>query len=87
MERLKDLGLVRSIGVSNFDSTQLRELLSHAKYPPVVNQVCINASMCTFIYSWSPQIEYHPYVFLDQTTTVKYCAEHNIVVEGYSPLA
>jgi aldehyde reductase len=87
MERLKDLGLVRSIGVSNFDSNQLHELLSHAKYPPVVNQVCIHVGMCISMYSWQLQIEYHPYVFLEQTDTVKYCAENNIVIEGYSPLA
>jgi hypothetical protein len=39
MERLKDAGLVRSIGVSNFDDGQLAELMKHAKYPPAANQV------------------------------------------------
>jgi hypothetical protein len=41
MERLKDAGLVRSIGVSNFDDGQLAELIKHAKYPPAANQVRI----------------------------------------------
>jgi diketogulonate reductase-like aldo/keto reductase len=39
MEALKDAGLVRSIGVSNFDDAQLEELVKHAKYVPAANQV------------------------------------------------
>lgn len=39
MEALVDKGLVRSIGVSNFNSAQLRRLLANCNVRPVVNQV------------------------------------------------
>lgn len=39
MEHLVELGLVRSIGVSNFNSEQIARLLTIAKIRPVVNQI------------------------------------------------
>ncbi|KAF8021714.1 hypothetical protein BT93_G1997 [Corymbia citriodora subsp. variegata] len=39
MEGLVDLGLVRAIGVSNFNIQQIKELLKFAKIVPAVNQV------------------------------------------------
>jgi len=39
MERAHELGYARSIGVSNFDATELRQLLEAASIAPVVNQV------------------------------------------------
>ncbi|ELP91779.1 aldose reductase, putative [Entamoeba invadens IP1] len=39
MEKLVEMGLVKSIGVSNFSISQLEELLSIAKIKPAVNQV------------------------------------------------
>jgi diketogulonate reductase-like aldo/keto reductase len=39
MERARELGYARSIGVSNFGAGDLRELLATATAPPVVNQV------------------------------------------------
>jgi len=39
MEALVTDGLVRSIGVSNFSSTHLADVLSYAKFPPAINQV------------------------------------------------
>ncbi|KAI7739845.1 hypothetical protein M8C21_029955 [Ambrosia artemisiifolia] len=39
MERLVELGLVRAIGVSNFNVQQIKELLKFAKIVPAVNQV------------------------------------------------
>ncbi|KAL8267063.1 hypothetical protein R6Q59_004407 [Mikania micrantha] len=39
MERLVELGLVRAIGLSNFDIQQIKELLKFAKIIPAVNQV------------------------------------------------
>ncbi|XP_071702758.1 NADPH-dependent aldo-keto reductase, chloroplastic-like [Rutidosis leptorrhynchoides] len=39
MERLVELGLVRAIGLSNFDVNQIKELLKSAKIVPAVNQV------------------------------------------------
>lgn len=39
MEQLVEMGLVKSIGVSNFNSEQLARLLAVAKIKPVTNQV------------------------------------------------
>jgi 2,5-diketo-D-gluconate reductase A len=39
MERVHELGYARSIGVSNFDVSELRQLLATANVAPVVNQV------------------------------------------------
>lgn len=39
MERLVELGLVKAIGLSNFDVQQMKEILKFAKIVPAVNQV------------------------------------------------
>lgn len=39
MEKCVELGLAKSIGVSNFNSKQLQRLLEHANIKPVTNQV------------------------------------------------
>lgn len=39
MEGLYDSGKARAIGVSNFSSKKLSDLLAHARVPPAVNQV------------------------------------------------
>lgn len=39
MEKLVDLGLVKSIGVSNFNSVQLERIIKLARIRPVVNQI------------------------------------------------
>ncbi|KAG6507996.1 NADPH-dependent aldo-keto reductase, chloroplastic-like isoform X4 [Zingiber officinale] len=39
MEKLYDLGKTRAIGVSNFSTKKLEDLLSYARVPPAVNQV------------------------------------------------
>lgn len=39
MEELYEAGKIKAIGVSNFDSAQLNELLSYAKIKPAVNQI------------------------------------------------
>jgi diketogulonate reductase-like aldo/keto reductase len=39
MERARELGYARSIGVSNFDAGQIREVFTTAAVKPVVNQV------------------------------------------------
>lgn len=40
MEMCQKLGLVKSIGVSNFSGKKLEELLGFAEISPAVNQVC-----------------------------------------------
>ncbi|XP_057966270.1 non-functional NADPH-dependent codeinone reductase 2-like [Malania oleifera] len=42
MEECQELGLAKSIGVSNFTCKKLEELLSFARIPPAVNQVEMN---------------------------------------------
>ncbi|KAL3693028.1 hypothetical protein R1sor_006679 [Riccia sorocarpa] len=39
MEKCRDLGLAKAIGVSNFSAKKLENLLPHVKYVPSVNQV------------------------------------------------
>jgi 2,5-diketo-D-gluconate reductase A len=41
-EGFAERGLARAIGVSNYDATQLRELVAQAGLPPLVNQVEFN---------------------------------------------
>ncbi|CAK1541394.1 unnamed protein product [Leptosia nina] len=45
MEQALQLGLTKSIGVSNFNEEQLERLLATAKVKPVVNQIEINPSL------------------------------------------
>ncbi len=42
MEKCVELGLVRSIGLSNFNSEQVQRILDNCKIKPVVNQVHFN---------------------------------------------
>ena len=39
MEKLKEQGLAKSLGVSNFNSKQIDRILENCKIPPAVNQV------------------------------------------------
>jgi len=68
MERLVDLKLIRSIGLSNFKPSDIDEILQTARIKPVVNQ-----------------IELHPY--LNQQELREYCAEKNIIITSFCPLA
>ncbi|XP_060801785.1 aldo-keto reductase AKR2E4 isoform X2 [Amyelois transitella] len=45
LEKVLDMGLAKSIGVSNFNVEQLKRLLANCKVPPVVNQVEINLNL------------------------------------------
>ena len=50
MESCVRKGLVRSIGVSNFNSQQLTRLMDHCAIKPVANQVCCaNFDVCRHI--------------------------------------
>ncbi len=68
MEALREEGLVRHLGVSNFTAAQLREALRVSDVPLVTNQVL-----------------YHPYK--DQSALQTVCADHNVALTAYSPLA
>lgn len=39
MEKLVDTGLVKNIGVANYNCTLIREVLKYARIPPAVNQI------------------------------------------------
>ena len=45
MQECQDLGLTKSIGVSNFSCKKLSDILAFAKIPPAVNQVSL---LCDF---------------------------------------
>lgn len=45
MEKLIDTGLVRSIGVSNFNSEQIDRLLANCSVRPVTNQIEVGSSI------------------------------------------
>lgn len=71
LEKLKDEGLAKSIGVSNFSVEALKEILeSNPKYKPTVNQIEFSANL----QNQSPGI-------------VKFCQDNGIVVSAFSSLA
>ncbi|KAI5634221.1 aldo/keto reductase family domain-containing protein [Phthorimaea operculella] len=45
MEKAKELGLARSIGVSNFNASQLDRLIANSKVKPAVNQIEVNPTL------------------------------------------
>jgi diketogulonate reductase-like aldo/keto reductase len=51
LERLRDEGMARSIGVSNYTVRHLEELLGHARIPPSVDQVEVHP----FLPQWALQ--------------------------------
>jgi diketogulonate reductase-like aldo/keto reductase len=67
LERIYEEGLVRAIGVSNFQVHHLEDILSSGNIVPAVNQV-----------------EYHPR--LTQVEVHRFCKEHGIQLEAWSPL-
>lgn len=93
MEKLPELGLVKSIGVSNFNSKQLERLMANCRIKPVTNQVNLAkfsfkmiikitwhiSQICNLI-----QVEASPQ--FNQKTLIKFCKEHDIIVTAYSPL-
>lgn len=40
MEHVASLGLTKSIGISNFNSQQIKRILDHCTIKPAVNEVC-----------------------------------------------
>ncbi len=68
LEQLYREGLVRSIGVSNFQAHHLRRLHQECEIPPAIDQ-----------------FEISPY--LTQEELRSFCAQHQIAVEAWSPLA
>ena len=71
MEKLKNDGKIRHIGVSNFSVEEMEEARAAAKSSDIV----------------SNQVEYSPYVRYVEETVVPYCRKNGITVIAYSPLA
>lgn len=87
LELMRDEGLTRSIGVSNYGIHHLQELLSHARYPPSVNQVTTFEKSvwgCQLVYDRPFQVEINPYI--TRTELARFCAANEIIIEAYSPL-
>ena len=63
-------GLVRHVGVSNFEIRHLEKLREATGELPAINQ-----------------IEFHPYLYVEQKELLEFCRRQDIAVEGYSPLA
>ena len=63
----KEEGLIRYIGVSNFNIKQIEKIYETFHIYPDFNQ-----------------IEVSPYYY--DLDTIKYCHEHHILVQGYSPM-
>jgi len=70
LQESRDNGIVRHIGVSNFEIMHIEALKKKSGDYPEINQ-----------------IEFHPWNYPEQEELLRYCLEHSIAVEGYSPLA
>lgn len=75
LEDLLEIGVLRSIGVSNFDINELDELLRTSRIPPMVLQNKLD------VYHIGKQID------VRGDNLVKYTKDHNIVLLSYSPFS
>lgn len=89
MEKTRQAGLTRSIGVSNFTADHLKEILEVATILPAVNQVDIY-----FLSEWRfgfslvlEQVEAHPYVWKALGPTLAVHEKHGIVTSSYGGLS
>ena len=87
MEKLVEKGMVKDIGVSNFNSLQIQDILDNGK---VCSDKCIESyrkGWDNFSFQIKPatnQVECHPY--LNQEKLNASCKEKGIVLTAYSPL-
>jgi len=70
LSELREKGLVRNIGVSNFPTKLLKEIESMENAAPIANN----------------QINFNPWVSDGWMETVEFCKEHGITVTGYFTL-
>lgn len=69
MVELKDKGLIKNIGVSNFGIEHLKEAQSYCKYPIVCNQVHYNLRVRE----------------IEKSGLLKYCQDNDIMIVAYRP--
>ena len=67
---MREEGLLRNVGVSNFAVKHLEELVNMDGVAPIANN----------------QIQYSPFTDPSVQETFAYCAKHNITITAYSPL-
>ncbi|GAB1285040.1 Aldo-keto reductase family 1, member C-like [Apodemus speciosus] len=100
MEKCKDSGLAKSIGVSNFNRRQLEMILNKPglKYKPVCNQASFalfarmpkSRALARAVWrlakalNWVANVECHPY--LNQSKLLDYCKSKDIVLVAYGAL-
>lgn len=92
MEKLVDCGLIKSVGISNFNSQQIDRLLANCRIKPVTNQVSIEfysfGSKIILDHCknqiWKFQIEVSPQI--NQKKLIKFCQDREIIVTAYCPL-
>ena len=94
MEALVDKGLTKAIGLSNFNSKQIQQILDVCTFKPVVNQVStpvlpfasleFQRVFIKLVRDGTIQVECHPW--LNQEKLLKFCKENDIHMTAYSPL-
>lgn len=85
MEDLHREGVVKSIGVCNFNRWQIERLLRIATVSPVTNQVRKRSqNLIIGITNLVFQIECHPY--LNQKKLIEFCRSRGILITAYFPL-
>jgi diketogulonate reductase-like aldo/keto reductase len=77
MNELVDKKLVRFIGLSNFNLSQMKEAQKHSKHKIIANQVEYNL-VCRDDGQYCSKVE---------SEVVPYCQEHDIFIVAYRPLA
>lgn len=70
LSELRNKGLIRNVGVSNFSKKHIKELEELPNVAPIANN----------------QIMFNPFVPDNVMETVDYCHSHNITITAYSPL-
>lgn len=92
MEECQRIGLTKAIGVSNFSSKKLLQILATAKIPPAVNQVSPFSNLNNLVSKkiaygfdiYYAKVEVNP--CWQQKKLIHFCKERGILVVAYSPL-
>lgn len=85
MEDLVDAGLAKSIGISNFNKSQVDRILKICRIPPAVNQVevnlhWLNSKLLTYCHSKNIQIEgYSSFGSPGYVQKIGYAPDHFLV--------
>lgn len=86
--KVKEIGLTKSIGVSNFNVKYLSRILDTGLEAPAVNQVSLNLLLSIDISQFpSHKIEYHPFVHNNLIPLLNLHAKHGIVTAFYGGLS